>query len=119
MKFHGFPELVLGSKVKLRVLLYLLSEDVPTSERELSRIIGVSHAAVNKVIKIFYDTNLVMPMRIGNANVWKLNVESYAFRALTNLEHLAKNPPLKELQNEIFEHFNSYQSVKSAVILDQ
>lgn len=115
MRFHGFPEFVLGSKVKLKVLLYLLSENVPTSEREISRILGVSHTAVNKVIKDFHDANLVTPIRVGNSNVWKLNAESYAFKAITSLEYLAKNPPLNELQGE-FEVFFSYPAVKSVII---
>lgn len=115
MKFHGFLELVFGSKVKLKVLLYLLSEDMPTSEREISRIIGVSHTAVNKAIKDFYDANLVTPMRIGNANVWKINKESYAFKAITDLRYLAGTAPLKALQDEL-SIFHSYPDVKNVVI---
>ncbi|TAL47222.1 winged helix-turn-helix transcriptional regulator [archaeon] len=115
MKFHNFPELVLGSKAKLKVLLYLLSEDTPTSEREISRILGISHTAVNKIIKDFNDANLVTPQRIGNIHIWKLNMESYAFVSITNLRHLANMPPLADLKDNLRILF-SYPGIKDIII---
>lgn len=115
MRFHDFPELVLGSKAKLKVLLYFLSEDTPTSEREVSRIVGVSHTAVNKAIKDFQEANLVTPMRVGNVHVWKLNRDSYAFQAVKDLGYMARAPPLKELQDKL-QIFYNYPDVKSVIV---
>ncbi len=105
MKFRNFADELLGSKVKVKILMYMLSEHVPTSERELSRILGVSHMAVNKVMKKLYELNLVTPLKIGNALSWKLNEKSYAYEALSikNLRELAVNPPLLDLQKMFME----------------
>ncbi len=116
MIFRNFAERMLGSKAKLRVLLYILSEDVPASERETAKILGISHTAVNKIMKEFYDTNLVIPIRIGNVNAWKLNKNSYAFAAVSDIVFLSKNPPLKKLKDDIQGWLLSYPGVKKAVI---
>lgn len=99
MKFHDFFEGALGSKVKVKVLRYLLSEGVPTSEHEIARILGVSHTAVNKSMKEFCDFNIVTPMRIGNANAWKVNERHYAYNNLKLLKDL--EPPLENLKSKI------------------
>ncbi len=103
MRFRNFPDTALGSKVKVRILMYMLSEGAPTSERELSRILGVSHMAVNKSMKDFHDINLVSPIRIGNVISWKLKKDSYAYHAITNLIYMAKTPPIEELKVRIRE----------------
>jgi predicted nucleotidyltransferase len=115
MQFHNVAELVLGSKVKLKVLLYLLSEKILASEREISRVFGVSRTAVNKVLKDFYAANLVMPMKVGNVSVWKLNTESYVFDAITSLTYLANGTPLKEIEEKLRIFFD-YKFVKNVII---
>ncbi len=71
MQFRDFAENLLASKVKIKPLRVLLGEETITSERELAKLIGVSHGAVNKAMKDFYELNLVVPLRAGNvANVF-------------------------------------------------
>ncbi len=117
MIFRNFPELVLGSKTKLRVLLHLLAEpSMPTSEREVAKLIGTSHTAVNKVMKDFYDAHLVTPIRIGNVNAWKLNEKSYAYWAISDIARLAKSPPIEKLKEDIIKYFTSFVNVYKTVI---
>jgi len=116
MIFHNFPEAAVGSKVKTKVLLYLLSEGLPTSEREIARLLGISHMAVSKAMKSFYGINLVSPLKVGNALVWKVNEESYAYSALKDLKVLATRTPLQQLKNEIKSAFGAYTSVKKVVL---
>jgi len=78
MQFREFAEQLLGSKVKIKLLRYIISEEAITSEREIAKLIGVSPAAVNKTLKEFYNLNLITPMRVGNVLVWQLNKDSYA-----------------------------------------
>ncbi len=99
MRFRNFPETLLGSKVRVKILMYMLAEGAPTSERELSRILGVSHMAVSKSIKGLYELNLLMPFRIGNVISWRLNKKSYSYDALMDIENImAKRPPLEDLR---------------------
>lgn len=115
MRFRNFPEAALGSKVKVRILMYMLSEGTPTSERELSRILDVSHMAVNKSMKDFHNLNLVSPIRIGNVISWKTNEGSYAYDAITNLKYMAKNLPLEELKARIRENLSVFDLPRIAI----
>ena len=103
MKFRNFPESMLGSKVKVKVLMYMLADNMPTSERELSRIIGVSPMAVNKVMKEFHGLNLMSPLKIGNVVSWKLNEKSYAYESLADIRRMAKASPLQDLRERLKE----------------
>lgn len=117
MRFRNFPELVLGSKTKLRVLLHLLAEpSMPTSEREVAKLIGTSHTAVNKVMKDFYDAHLVTPMKVGNVNAWKLNEKSYAYGAISDLKMMATAPPIKRLKDDIMRYLGARPNIKRVVI---
>lgn len=116
MRFRNFPDLVLGSKTKLKVLLHLLAEPgMPTSEREIARLLGTSHTAVNKVMKDFYDAHLVTPIRIGNVNAWKLNEKSYAYWAISDIARLAKYPPLEKLKEDIKRFLGESPQIKSCI----
>lgn len=106
MEFRDYWEALLGSKVKVKVLLYLLSEGVPTSEHEIARILGVSHTAVNKTMKRFHELNIVLPMRIGNINAWKINEQSYAYGVLRNFRI---TPPIEHLKLAIQSSLGSYK----------
>lgn len=117
MIFRHFAEEALGSRTKVKILLYLLSENLPTSERELAKILGISHMAVNSAMKAFFDLNLVSPMRIGSMRVWKLNEGSYAYQALKGLASLVNAPPpLDQLKIETRGALGSLTGVKKAII---
>jgi len=108
MYFRNFAERALGSKTKVKVLLYLLAEGAPTSEREIAELLGISHTSVNKVMKNFHDLNLITPLRVGNVNLWRLNEGSYSYRYLNSLRTITMAPPLKDLQESIKDRLNPY-----------
>ena len=103
MKFNGFFESLVGSRAKARLIHYLLRNELPASEREIARRLGLSHTAVNKALKEFFDLNLVHPLRVGNVNAWRLNKKSYAFGLLSRLRPDGSGfvDPLEELKGEI------------------
>lgn len=115
MRFRQFPEDALGSKVKVKVLLHLLSEGILTSEREVAEIVGVSHMAVNRAMKAFADLNLVSPLRVGNSLAWKVKEGSYAYSILKDLKRLAADPPLRHLQREIKAALGAYGVTKAVI----
>jgi predicted nucleotidyltransferase len=116
MIFRNFAERLLGSKVKVKILMYMLSEGAPTSEREISRIIDVSHMAVNKSMKEFHELNLITPLKIGNVISWKFNEKSYAYEMIRDgLRKIAANPPLNDLKR-MFTESLSGKNLKMAKI---
>lgn len=70
---------ILGSKVKRKILSFLFSKQGAVSERELARVIGVSHTAVNKAMKQLLELNLVSAKNVGSALIWELNEKSLAY----------------------------------------
>lgn len=114
MRFRSFLETAIGSKAKLKTLLFLLRENLPTSEREIAKSIGVSHMSLNRIMREFHDIHLVSPTRIGNVNVWKLNEKSYAYSKLKDLKTLAESP-LDALKSDIDTTFRAL-NVKKAII---
>jgi predicted nucleotidyltransferase len=70
---------------------------------------------VNKIMKDFYDINLVAPMRVGSAQVWRLNEQSYTYSALQNMKGLAERPPLEHLKWTIWEEVHHY-AIKKATL---
>ena len=73
---------LLSSKLKNRILEYLTSNNAPVSERQMAKILGVSHTAVNKVMKELLDYNLVKATSVGSSLVWQINEKSISYRLL-------------------------------------
>lgn len=116
MIFRNFPEALLGSKAKMKIILFLLSGGGPISERELARRLGFSHVAIGRSLHELRSTSLVRSLRMGNVNVWSLNESSYARKAL-NLEHLAMYPPLLDLKRNLESDFGkAYTFIKRVVL---
>lgn len=103
MQFHDSALDLLGSRAKLKILTLLFDQNVPMSERELAAVVGVSHTTVNKVMREFHALNLVSPQRVGNANLWRVNQDSFWYRVLAGVvSDLAQLPsPLDHLKTTI------------------
>jgi predicted nucleotidyltransferase len=101
MQFREFTRKALGSEGRVRVMLYLFRNSAPASEREIARMLSLSNTAVNKTMKDFYDINLVTPMRVGSAQVWRMNEGSYAYGALRDMGSLAARQPIDDLKERI------------------
>jgi predicted nucleotidyltransferase len=92
---------LLGSKVKRKVLQFLYSSSSPSSEREVSRVIHVSHTAVNKVMKELLDINAVEYFSVGKALVWGINKESFTYPHIEYLIKALNITPLDFIRAEI------------------
>ncbi|HLC77354.1 MAG TPA: nucleotidyltransferase domain-containing protein [archaeon] len=112
MQFRNFAEDLLGSKVKIKILRIMLGEETITSERELAKMLNVSHGAVNKAMKDFYELNLVSPLRIGNVNAWQINKDSPAFYRLDKQLFF----PLEELKNLIRGSLSHLRAIQKVII---
>lgn len=84
MKINSGVLKVLNSEDKIKILKFMLGQKkLPDmSERELSRIIGVSNVKLNRALAEFKEINLAEVKGVGNSNVWAINENSYAYSVL-------------------------------------
>jgi predicted nucleotidyltransferase len=102
MQFHDLIEMLLGSKVKVKVLRTLWRYDEKEfTIRELAKFLGISHVGVKKVIDELEKTNVILVRTHGRSYAFKLNLRSYAAsivertfelerEALPKLRHMMK-----------------------------
>jgi predicted nucleotidyltransferase len=121
MQFELSLDKIIGSKAKIKLLKYLFGHQTSMSENELAKVIKVSPMTVNRLMKELRELNLVSASRVGNANVWSVNKESYVYAALfkvvseisdvpTPLEHL-KDTLSQNLPKELVQKVILYGSV--------
>ena len=93
--------MLLGHRAKAKILMYLLTGGPAASEREISRILDLSHVAVNKIMKDFSAAGLVSASMVGGSKIWRINEASFAYEKLRNLASLGN--PYDDLRNGIRE----------------
>jgi predicted nucleotidyltransferase len=96
MLFSKYIEILLGSKVKVKILraLFRFQTKIFTS-RELAKQIKVSHTAVLKSLTDLQDMNIIKIESHGTSNLITLNKESHLYNPIANLF----NFELETLQN--------------------
>ena len=106
MEFHISLDSVLNSKGKMKILKYLFGQEASMSEGELAGIVKLSHMTINRLMKELRALNLVSMERIGNANVWAANNESYAYQVLSEIvKKIADIPsPLEHLERTLLKN---------------
>jgi DNA-binding GntR family transcriptional regulator len=65
MIFHSSPVSFLFSPVKLKIAEFVVQNEFSMSERELSRLLGVSHMSVNRTMRELEAMNAVGKVRVG------------------------------------------------------
>jgi predicted nucleotidyltransferase len=85
MQFELSLDKIIGSKAKIKLLKYLFGHQASMSENGLAKVIKVSPMTVNRLMKELRELNLVSASRVGNANVWSVNKESYVYTALSKV----------------------------------
>ncbi len=98
---------VFGSPLKRKLLEFLFSNQMPVSERELARIMGVSNVAVNKAMKQLLDFNIVQANTIGTAMVWSINESSFAYPYVKTFIEAGKISPFEYLKKVIREEIDT------------
>ncbi len=98
---ESIAKTVFSSALKRKILRFLFKDQEPVSERELSRIFGVSHTAVNKAMKQLLDLNIVKGKTIGTALVWELNKDSFAYSHVKAFLTASEINPLDSLKKMI------------------
>jgi len=79
MQFHDLVEMLLGSKVKVKVLRTLWRyREKEFTIRELAKFLGVSHTGIRKVVDELEKTNVLRVRTVGRSCAFKLNMNSCA-----------------------------------------
>jgi len=79
MLYHNYLEMLLGSRVKVKVLRTLCRHrGKEFTIRELAEFLNVSHMGVRKALNDLYKVNAIRIRVIGKSHTIALNAESYA-----------------------------------------
>jgi len=115
MIFHDYLEVLLGSRVKIRVLRVLWKyRGKEFTIRELAKFLGVSHTGIRKVLDELEKTNVVVLRTVGKSHAVKLNTKSYAASIIDKVFE-AESKTLAELLETIRRRLES-PTVISAVL---
>ena len=103
MDFHSSPLAFLFSPVRLKIVNFLLKNEFLMSEREIARILDVSHMSVNRAMRELEAMNLVKVARAGTSCLWKTNRQSHAYHTISKVLASASGirTPLEELKVDI------------------
>src|SRR4030042_977582 len=103
MKFNASLIDILNSKIKIKIVKFLLTHEASMSEREIASILKVSHMSINRTMQELSEVNFVNFVTIGKAHLWKVNRKSYAFKMLTEFINGVSRikEPLDDLKNMI------------------
>lgn len=106
MQFQKPLQAYLFSPVKWKIVRFLLRKDMLISEREISKLLDVSHMSVNRTMKELEDLHFVSYIRVGRAHVWKVNRKSYAFKIFFAIWQHAEelSDPLSQLKSTILQN---------------
>ena len=117
MRFHELYSDLFKSEIKLKIIEFLLKHEASMSEREIASILEISHMSVNRAMQELAQINLVHYISVGKAHLWKVNRQSFAYKALERLiDGLKALPdPLSELKRVILKHLPK-SLVKRAVL---
>ena len=105
---------VFGSPLKRKLLEFLFSNQMPVSERELARIMGVSNVAINKAMKQLLDFNIVKANSIGTAMVWEINETSFAYQFVKAFVEAGKLSPIEYIKRVIREDIDTLNKASIA-----
>ncbi len=117
MRFHLVLSDYFRSETKLKIVKFLLDHTAAMSEREIASILKISHMSVNRTMRELNGVNLVSYVAVGNAHLWKVNRQSYAYGMLSGLIQQVKGiqDPVEVLKTLILKNL-SLRSIKKIVL---
>jgi len=117
MRFHGSLLDILTSKTRMKIVRFLVAHEASMSEREIASILKVSHMSINRTMRDLADVHFCSFVTVGKSHVWKVNRNSYAFKALSSLiiDLTAIKNPLSDLKTMLTKHIPAHL-VRKAVL---
>ena len=108
MEFHISLLDVLNSKLRVKIIKFILTHKAQMSEREIASILKVSHMSINRTMQELSQLNLVHFITVGKAHLWSVNRQSYAYQVLFRLiEGISEiKEPLENLKLTILKNLS-------------
>jgi len=107
MQFRDLVEMLLGSRVKVKVLRTLWRyREKEFTIRELAKFLGVSHTGIKKVVDELEKTNVLRLRTVGRSCAFRLNMNSYAANIVGRTFEM-ESGVLSELRDVIREKLKS------------
>jgi len=107
MQFHDLVEMLLGSRVKVKVLRTLWRyREKEFTIRELAKFLGVSHTGIKKVVDELEKTDVLRLRTVGRSYAFRLNMNSYAASIVGRTFEMERGV-LSELRDVIREKLKS------------
>ncbi|OIO27091.1 hypothetical protein AUJ14_00375 [Candidatus Micrarchaeota archaeon CG1_02_55_22] len=106
------------SKTKIKLLLFLLDSNYsPAGERELSRLVGVSHASVHRIVRELGELDIVYSKRAGNVVLWHVNSGGLAYRQLKKgfAEFTGDREPFTHLVGALRAELAKHNAIKAVL----
>jgi len=101
MQFHDLIEMLLGSRVKVKVLRTLWKyREKEFTIRELAKFLDISHMGIKKVLDELEKTNVIVVRTLGRSYAFRLNMNSYAASIVERTFELEREA-LSELRDMI------------------
>lgn len=115
MQFHDLVEMLLGSRVKVKVLRTLWGyREKEFTMRELAKFLGVSHTGIKKVVDELEKTNVLRLRTVGRSYAFRLNMNSYAANIVGRTFEM-ESGALSELRDVIREKLKSRFDTSAAL----
>jgi len=86
MLYHNYLEMLLGSRVKVKILRTLCRHSGKEfTIRELAEFLDISHTGIRKALDDLYRMNIIRVKVIGKSHTIAINTDSYAAELAENL----------------------------------
>ena len=117
MKINKDIFLALSSQNKKSIAEFFIKHDLAISEREIGKLLNIPSMTTHRILREFEALNFINISRVGTANVWKLNKNSYVYQAFKQLFDFYKtvSSPLESLI-DLFKAYLSLPEVKKVIL---
>jgi predicted nucleotidyltransferase len=117
MKINQDIFLALSSQNRKKIAEFFIKRSIAVSEREIGALLNIPSMTTHRILRDFEELNFINISRVGTANVWKVNKNSYAYHMFMQLFYFydAAASPIKTLKEALRSHL-SLKEVKKVIL---
>ena len=117
MKINQDIFLILNTANKKRLAEFFLNHNLVISEREIGKLLNIPSMSTHRILQDFAAINFINISRIGKANAWKANKNSYVYLMFKRVFDFYKSvsSPIERLKEVLRAHL-VLPSVKKIIL---
>lgn len=85
MKINKDIFLEVNAQNKKSIAEFFIKHDLAVSEREIGKLLNIPSMTTHRILRDFEALNFINVSRVGTANVWKSNKNSYVYQTFKQL----------------------------------